>query len=159
MDPYRQQVIDFFNRRTAYDREGTRHPQEAKRLLESVPIKTGNKILDLATGTGLVAIAAAQQVGTEGDMVGVDFSSGMLRQAEQKIANLKLHNIKLIEADAELIEFESQSFDLIFCCSAITYFSDIPNILKTKYLQEIQKLATERGIWYDSTTFFVRVSK
>ncbi|BAU66081.1 Methyltransferase type 11 [Stanieria sp. NIES-3757] len=129
MNKYKQQVIDFFDRRTNYDREGTRHPCEAKRLLESVPIQPGQKILDLATGTGLVAIAAAQQVGDEGSVVGVDLSSGMLQQARQKIIGLGLKNLELIQADVELINFAQESFDVIFCCSAITYLSNLPQAL------------------------------
>ena len=56
MYDYKQQVADYFNRRTAYDAEGDSHPQEAKRLLDYVPLKSGQTILDLATGTGLVAM-------------------------------------------------------------------------------------------------------
>ena len=37
--------------------------------------------------------------------------------------------------------------------------SDRLELLQTEYQQALQQLITERGIWYDSTTFFVRVSK
>ena len=57
MSEYKQQVIDFFNKRTAYDKEGNSHRNEAKKLLEFAPVKAGQTVLDLATGTGLVAIA------------------------------------------------------------------------------------------------------
>ena len=56
MSEYKQQVIDFFDKRTAYDAEGDSHPNEAKKLLAFAPIKAGQTILDLATGTGLVAM-------------------------------------------------------------------------------------------------------
>lgn len=59
----------------------------------------------MATGTGIIAIAAAQIVGSEGKVIGVDFSSGMLEQARQKIEALGLPNIELVEADAEYIDF------------------------------------------------------
>lgn len=77
MSNYKQQVVDFFERRTAYDAEGDSHPNEALRLLEYVPIKSGQTILDLATGTGLVAIAAALKTAPEGSVIGVDMSPGM----------------------------------------------------------------------------------
>jgi arsenite methyltransferase len=133
MNPYKHQVRDFFNHRTAYDAEGSRHPQEADRLLKFLPIKTGDRILDLATGTGLIAIAVAQIVEETGFVVGVDLSSGMLEQAREKIAHLGLNNLELREIDVELIDFEPDSFDNIFCCSAITYFSDLPKILHNCY--------------------------
>ncbi|WP_414527270.1 class I SAM-dependent methyltransferase [Nodularia chucula] len=134
MDDYKQQVKEFYNSRTTYDHEeGTRHPLEANLLLEYVPLHSGDKILDVATGTGLVAIPAAKKVGLEGYVIGVDMTSGMLDQARQKIATARLENIELIEADAEFIDFSDGSFDVIFCCEALVLFPDILAILQKWY--------------------------
>ena len=132
MDDYKKQVIEFFDRRTAYDAEGDSHPNEAKRLLEYVRLESGQTILDLATGTGLVAIAAAKQVAPNGFVTGVDMSSGMLKQAENKIAAEGINNLESIEADIEAIAFDIK-FDVIFCCSALVYISDIPTMLDKCY--------------------------
>ena len=129
LDEYKQQVATFFNRRTDYDGEGDFHPRLANRLLELAPLHKGQKILDVATGTGLVAISAAQIVGTEGKVVGVDISPGMLNQVRQKIAAASLQNLELIEADAEYLNFSNDSFDAILCSSAFVYLSDIPAAL------------------------------
>jgi ubiquinone/menaquinone biosynthesis C-methylase UbiE len=126
---YKQQVINFFNGRTTYDAEGDSHPKEARRLLEYVALKSGQKVLDIATGTGLVAIPAAKKVAPTGSVIGVDMSPGMLSQAREKIAAERINNLELIEADVESIDFAPEQFDLIFCCSAIVYLSDIPAIL------------------------------
>ena len=133
MSDYKQQVIDFFNSRTTYDTEGDSHPQEARRLLDYVPLKLGQTILDLATGTGLVAIAAAKKVAPDGSVIGVDISSRMLQQARAKIISEGIDNLELIEADVEAIAFEPKQFDVIFCCSALVYVSDIPAILDKCY--------------------------
>jgi len=130
MDDYKQQVISFFNQRTAYDQEGPRHPREADLLLKSVTLQKKQRVLDVATGTGLVAIPAAHKVGSGGHVVGVDLSPGMLSQASRKIEAAGLQNIELIEADASSIDFSDSSFDVIFCCSAITYLPDIPTTLQ-----------------------------
>jgi ubiquinone/menaquinone biosynthesis C-methylase UbiE len=130
MNQYKQQVIDFFNRRTAYDQEGSRHPQEANQLLNFVPLQERQSVLDIATGTGLVAIPAARKVGAEGYVAGIDFSPGMLAQARRKVEVLGLENIEFIEADAESVDFAPETFDVIFCCSAITYLPDIPTTLQ-----------------------------
>ena len=103
-ESYKQQVVDFFDRRTAYDAEGDSHPQEAKRLLEYVALKPGQTVLDIATGTGLVAIAAAQKVAPDGSVTGVDMSLGMLKQARRKIAAEGIDNLELIEADIEAMQ-------------------------------------------------------
>lgn len=128
-DNYQQRIIDFFNRRTAYDDEGRGHPQDAKRLLDFVTIKPGKTILDLCTGTGLLAIPAAKIVGQSGSVIGVDMSSGMLSQAEAKIKTEDLTNIQLIEADVESVDFAQEQFDIIFCSSGLVYVSDIPALL------------------------------
>lgn len=130
---YKQKVIDFFNGRTNYDLEGDSHPKEAKRLLEYVAVKPGQIILDLATGTGLVAIPAAKAIGPFGSVIGVDISKGMLAQAKDKILAEAVDNLELIEADVESIDFNSEQFDVIFCCSALVYISDISAIVKKIY--------------------------
>ncbi|MEH2180579.1 class I SAM-dependent methyltransferase [Nostoc sp.] len=133
-DSYKQQLREFYGSRTTYDyEEGTRHPLDAKLLLEFVPLHSGQKILDVATGTGLVAIPAAQKVGSEGYVIGIDMTPEMLYQARQKIAAARLQNIELIEADAEYFNFSDSSFDIVFCCEAIVLFPDIIAVLKKWY--------------------------
>jgi ubiquinone/menaquinone biosynthesis C-methylase UbiE len=134
LDSYKQQLKEFYGSRTTYDHEeGTRHPLDANILLEFVTLHSGDKILDVATGTGLVAIPAAEKVGLEGYVIGIDITPGMLHQARLKIAAAKLQNIELIEADAEYFNFSESSFDVVFCCEAIVLFPDILAILRKWY--------------------------
>ena len=130
---YKQRIIDFFNSRTTYDSEGKGHPENAQRLLDFVPVQPGQTILDLATGTGLVAIPVAKLVAPQGSVIGVDISSGMLAQAQAKIQAEGLNNLELIEADVELIDFNPEQFELIFCCSAMVFIGDIPTLLNKCY--------------------------
>ena len=126
MNPYKQRVVELYNSRTAYDSEtGTTHPHKARRLLEFVPLQVGQTVLDVATGTGLVAIAAANIVGPEGQVNAIDLTPGMLAQASKKIAASNLQNIELIEADAESFSLNDNQFDAIFCCEALVLFIDI----------------------------------
>ncbi|GET41176.1 putative methyltransferase [Microseira wollei NIES-4236] len=83
---YKQTVVGFFNSRTNYDNDYT--IRRTLPLLDLVGLKKGQKVLDVATGTGIIAIAAAQIVGSEGKVIGIDFSSGMLNQARQKIEEI-----------------------------------------------------------------------
>ena len=66
-------------------------------------MRSGQLVLDIATGTGLAAIAAAEAVGSAGSVLATDFASGMLRQAQQKVADLGLTNIEFEEADSEFL--------------------------------------------------------
>ena len=126
---YKKIVVDFFDRRTRYDNEST--VKRALPLLEVATPKPGQQILDVATGTGIIAIAAAQSVGTTGHVTGVDFSDGMLHQARQKAEEMGLRNIEWRKADADYLDFEAERFDTIFCSSALVYFRDIARSLKS----------------------------
>ncbi len=116
LDQFKQQVANIYSQRSnAYD-EGDFHPRLACRLIECAEIQRGQKILDIATGTGLVAIEAAQLVGRSGQVVGVDISPGMLNQAKRKISTAGLNNVELQVADAELLNFNE--------CASVLSLSD-----------------------------------
>jgi protein-L-isoaspartate(D-aspartate) O-methyltransferase len=128
---YKQQVTAFFDARTSYDNEFTY--RRAIPIVELAQLQRGQQVLDVATGTGILAIAAAQLVGSEGKVVGVDISPGMLNQARRKIEAAGLQNIELIEVDADYLNFSDDSFDAIFCATAIVLLSNIPAALQSWY--------------------------
>ena len=130
LDAFKQQVADVYSHRSNNYDEGDFHPRLAHRLIECVGIYKGQKILDIATGTGLVAIEAAQLVGSEGKVVGVDISTGMLDQAKRKIEAAGLSNIELRQADAEASEFPDNSFDRVLCCSALPLMTNLQATLR-----------------------------
>lgn len=128
---YKEQVRDFFDGRTNYDNDFIY--RRAIPLVKLAQLQPGQQVLDLATGTGIVAIASAQIIGNEGKVVGVDISPGMLSQAQRKIEAAGLENIELVEADAEEINFPEQSFDAILCTSSLVWFANIPGVLHNCY--------------------------
>ncbi|PSB33981.1 class I SAM-dependent methyltransferase [Chlorogloea sp. CCALA 695] len=127
---YKQRIVTDFNSRSNYDNQWRYN--FAHRLVEIANLESGQKVLDIATGTGIAAIASAKIVGKEGKVIGVDISSGMLKQAQSKI-DAELLNIELIEADADYLNFADNSFDAILCSSAIGYLTDIPAALRSWY--------------------------
>jgi ubiquinone/menaquinone biosynthesis C-methylase UbiE len=130
LSEYKQQIADLYSGRSnGYD-NGTWHPRIAHCLVEYADIQPGQKVLDLATGTGMVAIEAAQIVGDEGCVIGIDIATGMVDQARQKVAALGLSNIEFQLADAEALDFPEHSFDLIFCSSAFIWMSDLLGALQ-----------------------------
>lgn len=128
LSTYKQQVLTLFDRRIHYDR-GDFHPRLAHRLVELAELRSGQVVLDAATGTGLVAIEAAQIVGSQGEVRGVDLSPGMLDRARKKIKALGLTNIEVRLGDIERVEFLENFFDTILCCSALIYLENIPAML------------------------------
>jgi ubiquinone/menaquinone biosynthesis C-methylase UbiE len=123
----KQQVLNDFNSRSQYENDF--HRRAADRLVELAKIQSGQNILDVATGTGLAAIAAAQLVGSTGSVLGTDFAVNMLQQARQRAKDLELKNIIFEEVDADEQELPEQQFDVILCSSAIVYLTDIPTTL------------------------------
>jgi ubiquinone/menaquinone biosynthesis C-methylase UbiE len=84
---------------------------------------TEGQILDVGTGSGVVALAAAARLGGRGSVTGVDLSDGLLRQARRNIAAAGLdQRIKLERADAEALPFAAQTFDAVLCLFALLHF-------------------------------------
>ena len=75
-----QELYD--DRSIKYD--DSHHPRFARHMVELANPRAGERVLDLACGTGLVSYPASTAVGPSGEVIGVDISSGMLRQAEAK---------------------------------------------------------------------------
>jgi ubiquinone/menaquinone biosynthesis C-methylase UbiE len=130
LDEYKQQIADLYSDRSAIYDNGAWHPRIAHRLVELADMQPGQQVLDIATGTGMVAIEAAQLVGDEGHVIGIDIATGMVELARQKVTALGLNNIEFQIADAEDLSFPDDRFDRIFCSSAFIWMSDLLGALQ-----------------------------
>lgn len=133
LNNYQKAITHLYNKRSANYNQGNFHPQLAQLLIDYTVIQPGQRVLDLATGTGLVAIKAAKQVGDNGFVTGVDISDLMLAQAQEKAKTLNLNNLEFIKEDIEKIALPSNNFDIIFCCAAIPLLSDIDRVFSNSY--------------------------
>jgi ubiquinone/menaquinone biosynthesis C-methylase UbiE len=154
LNEYKQEIRAFYDARTNYDNEFTY--RRAIPLVELAHLQPGQQILDVATGTGIIAIAASETVGSTGKVIGVDFTPGMLAQARRKITAAGLQNIELIEADVERINFKDEQFDAIFCATAIVLLSDI-NAALHKWYRWLKKGGTVAFSCWSATSFFTPV--
>ncbi len=129
-EEYKQELAAIFDARAInYDEDNLRAGL-ANRLVEIAKPQPGERVLDIATGTGLVAIPTARRIGEGGRVVGVDLSKGMLDRASRDVEAEGLGNVELIHVDAEKLAFPPSSFDLILCSSALPYMSEIPARLR-----------------------------
>lgn len=100
-----------------------------RRYLETVRPAPGERCLDIATGTGDLAILLAQRQ-PECSVVGLDLSADMLRVAEQKIAERGLHDrVTVVEGNALSLPFPDQSFDVVTVGFGLRNFPDLPKAL------------------------------
>lgn len=90
------------------------------------------RILDVATGTGDLAIAAARL--KPETIVGIDLSEEMLRIAREKVTQRKLeHRVSLEQGDAEQLKFPDGSFDAVTVAFGVRNFSNLERGLRELY--------------------------
>eukprot|EP00891_Asterochloris_glomerata_P005836 jgi/Astpho2/5836/gw1.00080.153.1_t len=90
------------------------------------------RVLDVATGTGIVALAASRQVHAGdrcGHVLGVDLSQDMLAKASAKAETSGLSNVAFQLGDVEDISFPQGSFDVILCSASLPYLWDLEGTL------------------------------
>ena len=95
-----------------------------KKVLKMVAKSNPKTILDIATGTGDLAILMAQ---TKADtIIGLDISAGMLEVGVQKIAAKNLNNtIEMVLGDSEKMPFEDNYFDAITVAFGVRNFENL----------------------------------
>lgn len=100
----------------------------AKHLVESLALKGHEHLLDVATGTGKVALTAAAHL-TTGKVVGIDLSDGMLERAKQKAVKAGLDKVSFRCEDIDQIDLGLECFDGILCGFGVFFFADMHALL------------------------------
>ncbi len=93
-------------------------------VLRRADIGHGDKVLDLGTGTGSVALLAAAMAGDGGRVLGHDISRDMLNIAAQRASFAGLSNVQFEEGRAEQIPAEDSSFDVVVASLSLMYVID-----------------------------------
>lgn len=101
-------------------------------FVAAVPLRPGDRVLDVACGTGIVARLAAPQVGTTGLVTGIDLNPGMLRVARAHTPTSGAR-VEWREGDAEALPCEAQSYDVVLCQQGVQFFADPAQALREMY--------------------------
>ena len=88
-------------------------------LLDLVALKPGERVLDVACGTGVVAQQAASRVGAGGQVTGLDLNGGMLALARASGAIVEWR-----EGNAMDLPFAANAFDVVVCQQGLQFFPD-----------------------------------
>jgi ubiquinone/menaquinone biosynthesis C-methylase UbiE len=94
----------------------------AEVLVERAGVTTGQRVLDLACGTGVVARLAAEKVGPSGGVIGLDLNEGMLAEAARHVPSGLTIQWEL--ADAQDLPFDGGDFDVVLCQQGLQF---VPN--------------------------------
>ena len=104
----------------------------AEYLVELAAPGPGERVLDVACGTGIVARRAAPRVGANGTVVGLDLNEGMLEVA-RKISSEVRPPIEWRRGDATEMPLPDGMFDVVFCQQGLQFFPDQPAALREMY--------------------------
>lgn len=122
---YKKEIADLYSRRShSYDNSAW-HDRIARKLVDYANIKSDSQVLDIGTGTGMVALYAASQLGPGGSVIGIDISEGMIERAKSKLHSAHTPNVRFELGDGELLGYAPNSFDFIFCGSAFIWMTDL----------------------------------
>lgn len=131
-----------------YDGSPTRFfPACAAQAVSLLELTGDEHVLDVATGTGWVAIEAAKQL-PRGHVTGIDISDGMLAQATRKVAEENIDNITLSEMDMTKLDFPSDHFDAAVSAFSIFFIED----METQLMHVASKVKPDGTII--TTSFF-----
>ncbi|MHB8589111.1 MAG: class I SAM-dependent methyltransferase [Candidatus Dormibacteraceae bacterium] len=122
-------LVDFFDRiAPSYDSwAGGQHERVAARLVDVAAPEKGEHVLDVGTGTGLVAHLVAPRV-SPGSVIGIDLSEHMLTIARSKKSGDRRSpfkkTVQFLGMAAERLVFKPETFDLVTMGEALAYLGD-----------------------------------
>ena len=112
---------------------------QARALLAHLPIVSGQRLLDVACGTGVIAREAAYMVGTKGSITGLDLNETMLEIARLH-APTRSTQLEWRRGDAEHLPFPDSQFDVVLCQQGLQFFPD-----KLAALSEMRRVLEPEG--------------
>lgn len=94
-------------------------------VVKAANIKKGHRVIDVACGTGALALTVYDHIGLGGTVVGIDINEGML-----SIAKTKSSCIDWRKASAEALPFDDDDFNCAICQFGLMYFENRGNALR-----------------------------
>jgi len=114
-----------------------------RRTIERLGLKGGERVLDVCCGSGASAIPAAEMVGSQGSVVGVDLAENLLELARSKAKQQGITNVQFQPGDITNLPFDDDSFDVVVCVFGIFFVPDMEAALRQlkRVLRPAGKLA------------------
>jgi SAM-dependent methyltransferase len=95
------------------------------RVVAAANLQSGQRVLDVACGTGVLTRELARRAGTSGRVAGLDINPGMLTVARRQVPGVEFR-----EGSADALPFADQSFDLVTCQFGLMFFADRARALR-----------------------------
>lgn len=96
-------------------------------------VEPGEHVLDLGSGAGTDSLIAAQMVGSEGSVTGIDMTPEMSEKARAGAAALGLSNVTFVDGEIEELPFEDERFDVVISNGVIDLIPDKEIVFESIY--------------------------
>jgi demethylmenaquinone methyltransferase/2-methoxy-6-polyprenyl-1,4-benzoquinol methylase len=133
-------------------------PRWRRFLVSRVAVGPGDRVLDVATGTGAVALELLRRTGCT--VVGIDQSPEMLAEGRRRVGDA----VELVEGRAEALPFEAESFDALTFTYLLRYVDDpaatlreLARVVRRGGTIASLEFAVPRGVWRPWWELYVRV--
>lgn len=105
----------------------------SERCLALADPQPGERVLDVATGTGVAAFLAAGRVGPQGEVVATDISEKMVLAVQAEAERRRITNMRFERVDAEELGYPDASFDAVLCVLGLMYPADPQRAIDQMY--------------------------
>ena len=132
---------DYFNKAASTWDEKFLTPRLASFLEKLVPqfgLESGQQVLDVGTGTGVLIPYLVKELGPQGSVTAIDFSENMLQECKTKHQHLQNVTVRL--GNIEEAQFPKETFDAIICFGVFPHLQN-----KQKVLQNIHSILKPEG--------------
>jgi ubiquinone/menaquinone biosynthesis C-methylase UbiE len=96
----------------------------SKRCIGLLDLRPGERVLDVATGTGIAAFMAAGRVGPTGEVIATDISQKMVDSTREQAEGRSVTNMRFERMDAEDLVYPDATFDVVMCVLGLMYPAD-----------------------------------
>jgi ubiquinone/menaquinone biosynthesis C-methylase UbiE len=105
------------------------HVRFGRRSVDHAQLRPGDRVLDVACGSGSSVVPAAQDVGPSGRVVGVDVSDGLLALSRAKVERAGLDNVELRIGDMRELDLPARSFDAVLLVFGLFMVPDMTGLI------------------------------
>ena len=126
---YRRRAKNYDLTVQLYNLLGFRIECYRRNAIDTLHLKTGDTVVDIACGTGANFSMLQEMVGETGKIIGIDFTDAMLAQARQRVKKNKWRNVELVQSDVTSYPFPAR-VDAVISTFGMIYVPEFDNVIR-----------------------------